>query len=156
MRLIDVDVLINEIKEDTETVIEQDDKVGSFWLGYFAGLVIKQPIIQPDVADINVGDTISRQQAIDGKISIQLADGVEIYSDEAVPVEYLKRLPTIQPKPHEGHWIDKGWSGDWAWQTDGRGNCWRVIGCSECGKNVSTESNYCPHCGAKMRRKIND
>ena len=45
---------------------------------------------------------ISRQAAIDGKISIQLADGVEIYSDEAVPVEYLKRLPSAQP---EQRWI---------------------------------------------------
>ena len=55
------------------------------------------------------------------------------------------------PEPKEGHWIDKGWNGDWAWQIDGRGNCWRVIECSECGKSVSVESNYCPHCGADMR-----
>ena len=107
-------------------------------------------------SDINIGDAISRQQAIDGKIAIYQANGVEIYSDEAVPVNYLKNLPSIQPKSKEGYWIDKGWSGDWAWQTDGRGNCWRVIVCSECGKNVSTESNYCPNCGARMRKKIND
>ena len=44
-------------------------------------------------------DLISRQEAIDGKILIQLANGVEIYSDEAVPVEYLKRLPTIEAVP---------------------------------------------------------
>lgn len=43
-------------------------------------------------------DLISRQQAIDGKILIQRTNGVEIYSDEAVPVEYLKNLPTIQPE----------------------------------------------------------
>lgn len=43
-------------------------------------------------------DTISRQAAIDGKISIQRANGVEIYSDEAVPVEYLKALPSAQPE----------------------------------------------------------
>lgn len=49
MRLIDADVLLNEIKEDTKTVIEQDDKIGSFWLGYIAGLVIKQPTIQPEL-----------------------------------------------------------------------------------------------------------
>lgn len=46
-----------------------------------------------------MNDLISRQAAIDGKISIQLANGVEIYSDEAVPVEYLKRLPTIDAEP---------------------------------------------------------
>lgn len=44
-------------------------------------------------------DLISRQEAIDGKILIQRANGVEIYSDEAVPVEYLKRLPTIDAVP---------------------------------------------------------
>lgn len=44
-----------------------------------------------------VNDTISRQAAIKGKISIQRANGVEIYSDEAVPVDYLKRLPPAQP-----------------------------------------------------------
>lgn len=44
-------------------------------------------------------DLISRHEAIDGKILIQRANGVEIYSDEAVPVEYLKRLPTIDAVP---------------------------------------------------------
>ena len=48
MRLIDADALISEIKKDTEKAIEQDDIVGSFWLGYIAGLVIKQPTIQPE------------------------------------------------------------------------------------------------------------
>ena len=43
-------------------------------------------------------DLISRQEAIDGKISIQRTNGVEIYSDEAVPVEYLKSLPSAQPQ----------------------------------------------------------
>ena len=41
-------------------------------------------------------DLISRQAAIDGKICIQLSNGVEIYSDEAVPVDYLKALPSAQ------------------------------------------------------------
>ena len=156
MRLIDVDVLINEIKKDTETVIKQDDKAGSFWLGYFAGLVIKQPIIQQhsfhtDVANINVDNTISRQVAIDEVCKMMYecfgADEEEL---DAIKVT-LHELPPVQSEPKEGHWIDKGWSGDWAWQTDGRGNCWRVIVCSECGKSVSVESNYCPHCGVKMK-----
>ena len=49
-RLIDADALINEIKKDTEKAIKQDDRVGSFWLGYITGLVIKQPSIQPERA----------------------------------------------------------------------------------------------------------
>lgn len=49
MRLIDADVLIDEIKKDTEEAIKQDDRVGSFWLGYIVGLVIKQPSIQSEL-----------------------------------------------------------------------------------------------------------
>lgn len=48
MRLIDADALFNEIKKDTEKAIEQDDKVGSFWLGYFAGSVLAQPTVQSE------------------------------------------------------------------------------------------------------------
>jgi len=66
-------------------------------------------------------------------------------------LDAVKDSPPAQPEPHEGYWIDKGWNGDWAWQIDGRGNCWRVIECSECGKRVLVESNYCPNCGAKMK-----
>lgn len=47
-------------------------------------------------------DLISRQAAINGKISIQRANEVEIYSDEAVPVGYLKALPPVQIEPQ---WI---------------------------------------------------
>ena len=41
-------------------------------------------------------DLISRQAAIEGKICIQRANGVEIYDDYAVPVEYLEQLPPAQ------------------------------------------------------------
>lgn len=60
-------------------------------------------------------------------------------------------LKDAQPETKEGHWIDKGDDGDWAWQIDGRGNSWHVWGCSECGKSVFTKSSYCPHCGSKMK-----
>ena len=43
-------------------------------------------------------DLISRQAAIDGKISITRNNGLEIYSDEAVPVEYLQTLPSAEPE----------------------------------------------------------
>ena len=44
-----------------------------------------------------MNDLISRQAAIDGKISITCSNGLEIYSDEAVPVAYLQSLPPAQP-----------------------------------------------------------
>lgn len=43
-------------------------------------------------------ELISRQMAINGKISVQRTNGLEIYYDEAVPVEFLKSLPSVQPK----------------------------------------------------------
>ena len=48
-------------------------------------------------------DLISRQNAIDGKISVQRTNGVEIYSDDVVPVKYLENLPSAEPKI--GKWI---------------------------------------------------
>jgi len=47
----------------------------------------------------NNSDTISRQAAIDGKISIQRVNGVEIYTDEAVPVEHLKNVSAADVVP---------------------------------------------------------
>ena len=53
-----------------------------------------------------------------------------------------------------GEWIDKGWKGDWQFETDGRGNCWYEYECSECGfRNKGSKSNYCPNCGAKMSKE---
>ena len=49
----------------------------------------------------NSSDTISRQAAIDGKICIRRSNGVEIYDDYVVPVEYLKQLPPTQPEPSQ-------------------------------------------------------
>ncbi len=51
-----------------------------------------------------------------------------------------------------GEWIDKGWKGDWQFETDGRGNCWHEYECSGCGfHNKGSKSNFCPNCGADMR-----
>lgn len=46
-----------------------------------------------------MSDLISRKAEIDGRIGIQRTNGMEVYDDEAVPVEYLKRLPSAQPEP---------------------------------------------------------
>ena len=62
---------------------------------------------------------------------------------------YLDSAPTIELK--YGEWIDKGWKGDWQFETDGRGNCWYEYECSECGfRNKGNKSNYCSNCGAIM------
>lgn len=96
-----------------------------------------------------MNDLISRKAAIKGKITIQLANGVEIYSDEAVPVGYLKALPPAQPECVEGEWIlyDKRFP----WRT------WYK--CSNCGNYLDFsgvnggrgEVKFCPNCGAKMK-----
>lgn len=60
-------------------------------------------------------------------------------------------------KSKRGEWIDKGWKGDWQFETDGRGNCWHEYECSECGfHSKGSKSNFCPHCGADMRGKENE
>ena len=62
----------------------------------------------------------------------------------------VKALPSAD-RP-VGEWIDKGWKGDWQFETDGRGNCLYEYECSECGvRNNGSKSNYCPNCGAKMK-----
>ena len=77
---------------------------------WYASKIRALPSAQPEKrtekrTETHACDLISRQAAIDGKISIQCANGVEIYSDEAVPVEYLKALPSAQPYTAEE--IDK-------------------------------------------------
>ena len=86
-----------------------------------------------------MSDLIDRQAAIDGKICIQRSNGVEIYDDYAVPVEYLKQLPPAQPERIKGHWVN------------GR--------CDKCNEHApfwamaSTyyASNFCSNCGSDNR-----
>ena len=69
---------------------------------------------------------------------------------------YLDSEPTIDIDRPQGEWIDKGWKGDWQFETDGRGNCWYEYECSECGYiKRGGKSNYCPNCGADMREREN-
>ena len=91
-----------------------------------------------------MSDLIDRQAAIDGKICIQRANGVEIYDDYAVPVKYLEQLPSAQPERIKGRWIPME-----------RKNLFR---CSECGAVIYSETEYdrnefhafCGRCGAEM------
>lgn len=93
-------------------------------------------------------DLISRQAAIDGKISIQLANGVEIYSDEAVLVDYLRALPTVDPMKH-GKWkpyyeiLEE--TSDYFVSASG-------YECSECGTIFHNQWDFCGNCGAVMEK----
>ena len=87
-------------------------------------------------------DTISRTKAIDGKICIQRANGVEIYDDYAVPVKYLEQLPPAQPERIRGRWIyHPEWAND--------GEC--GYECSVCHMGSDIDYNFCMRCGADMR-----
>lgn len=67
---------------------------------------------------------------------------------------YLDDAPIIDIDRPKGEWIDKGWKGDWQFETDGRGNCWYEYECSECGYiKRGGKSNFCPGCGADMRKR---
>ena len=59
-------------------------------------------------------------------------------------------------KSKHGEWIDKGWKGDWQFETDGRGNCWHEYECSECRFHNIGKSNFCPNCGADMQKGVDD
>lgn len=61
-----------------------------------------------------------------------------------------------QSEQKKGEWIDGGWCGDWAWETDGRGCCWHQWICSECGDYSRRRTKFCPNCGADMRGNMND
>ena len=51
----------------------------------------------------------------------------------------------------QSEWIDEGWHGDWQFETDGRGNCWKEFKCSKCNRHNRNTTPYCPWCGARMK-----
>lgn len=91
-------------------------------------------------------DCISRQAAIDAVM--QCYDNDELFE---VYEWKLNELPPIQPK--RGKWIDKGITGDWQYQIDGRGRSWHEWQCDRCKDMVKKRSFYCPNCGADMREE---
>ena len=74
------------------------------------------------------------------------------YSYNAVTVEEIDEAPTIEAVPVvHGEWIKI--DGDWKNQTTGESVT--VHQCSICGSYfLSAPYNFCPHCGADMRKKV--
>jgi len=87
-----------------------------------------------------MNDLISRQAAIDA--AKDWYEGLICGSVNGL-IKKLKALPTIQPEPHEGEWEQVSaqryfMSASYFYR------------CSACGVNNVRNTNYCPHCGAKM------
>ena len=96
---------------------------------------------------------MTREEAIKSLQNI-----IEYWTYKPTEVEAAKMaIAALRPVSREqvekvwrGEWVDKGWDGDFSWKIDGRGNCWKVIECSQCQCNVSAQTNFCPNCGAPM------
>ena len=135
MRPIDADALIEKcggwyVEEGTE----------SGFIGTLENLLATEPTIQPVATDTNVGDTISRQAAID---ALDCINGVE---------EVLRSLPTIQPERKKGEWLPDN------------NNAYEMrFVCSCCKESEVVPTigftkykplwDFCPNCGAKMINK---
>lgn len=106
-----------------------------------------------DVPDTNVGDTISRQAAINSlyteiikrRIYGDVNDGM---LDEFDTESILRKEPSadVQPVRH----------GHWTLQEDRTKKLYGWHICSECGAWIGEPTNYCPNCGADMRGEQND
>ncbi len=85
-------------------------------------------------------DAVSRQEVLKGYVEIERTDGVEIYSEKAVPTEYINNLPPVTPTRKKGRWIT--FEDDW-------GDITEAV-CSCCNANGHHKFRFCPHCGAEM------
>lgn len=85
---------------------------------------------------------INRGLALEAKIPHYSANGVEIIVSEAIPVEYIEKLPAADVRPVvRGQWENTG------------SDVWK---CSACGYGImpwNAGVNFCPNCGADMREQ---
>lgn len=95
-----------------------------------------------DVPDANVGDTISRQAAID----VIEAGRLTKLIDAETAVNGLKALPSAQPDRKHGKWI---------YHIDDIFPAESTMECDQCHAEqpLTCDDEYCPHCGARMEDK---
>ena len=99
------------------------------------------PTIQPKKRGMNIEQEKMIVESLPSLYPMQK------FEEDAIEV-VLDALPSAEPK--RGKWIDKGITGDWQYQTDGRGRSWHEWQCDQCKDMVKKRSFYCPNCGAKM------
>ena len=94
-------------------------------------------------------DLISRQAAIDAleaKKDKSAKGDIGCFYNTIIQnnIDALKGLPSVQPEPNKGHWIEYGTYGD-------QYNANYIYKCSFCGRTISDPTtDFCPYCGANM------
>ena len=118
----------------------------------------------PNVIEINVGDTISRQDAIN--LLKDWADGYNyIETETACAIRDFQNLPSAQAeldsmwRKHYEDSYNQGFVDGcklYERQSKRRLGKWKQGCCSECGYDLGKDApiasvpNYCPNCGTKM------
>ena len=89
----------------------------------------------------NYNVTIEVSRAVGKSQLVDIVDSIN-----KVQEKMISELPSIQPKPKTGHWIDEGFYAD-----NSSARCYR---CSECENHIieyNTDNDlFCKWCGAKM------
>ena len=114
-------------------------------------IISELPTIQPVATDTNVGDTISRQAAVELAMEYCPDDDGTVQCDGDIRelLDELENLPPAQPERKKGKWVKIPGMNEY---------------CSACNRFFPLsyfqgrpfEINYCPHCGAKMEEKQNE
>lgn len=130
-----IKALQGHIKELNETIENQDKVIKA----------LEQELCE---------DVISRQAVLDHIYGINGLEGLELSNVfEKHYADFIKSLPSVNPQPKTGHWIEK----DVVLQEDNAIEEWQSARCDKCGKYHTTpfmyyfsHYEYCPNCGAKM------
>lgn len=155
-RPLDEDIIIKILERWQKAFKENSHYVSASDLSLVIKDVRELPTIQSVATDTNVGDTISRQAAID-EIKNYCENGCDIAEDNWCPgcqreqfIELLKALPTIQPERKRGEWLPDN------------NNAYEMrFVCSCCKESEVVPTigftkykplwDFCPNCGADMR-----
>ena len=99
-------------------------------------------------------DCIRRQQAIDAlksrKTAEQSSAGVMRNAVVDFCIGIIKKLPSAQPKPEIGHWVEIGDEPYDEWECDVCGFTIDGSGCID-PEEYRDIYRFCPNCGADMR-----
>ena len=119
---------------DDVPYIKEHPNVGLLWKAWIESL----PAAQPDVPDINFGDMVSRQAAVDAldEIESEVADGYGYQYEKWR--KYFCELPSAQPETAK-RIVGKSRDGMTLWYQ-----------CDMCNEPVDAQDNFCRGCGRRL------